>query len=121
MMRPTYETGLKGEEIAEEYLKKKGMIRLETRYRDKTGEIDLIMKDGETLVFVEVKARFSASDGQGLQAVNYAKQRRIAKTAMLYLIRHGWQSLSVRFDVVEINQHGIIHVPNAFQPGGMRF
>lgn len=119
-MKATYETGLHGEEIAEEFLKKKGMLCLERRYRTKVGEIDLIMEDGDTLVFIEVKARFSGSDGQGLQAVNYAKQRRIAKAALLYLIRHKWTRRSIRFDVVEINQHGIIHVPNAFQPGGVR-
>ena len=124
MKKATYETGLRGEEIAERHLSEKGMRCLERRYREKAGEIDLIMEDGETLVFVEVKARFSggkAGEGQGLMAVTPAKQRRIARCAMLYLMKKGWTRREIRFDAVEINQEGIIHIPNAFQPGGMMF
>lgn len=121
-MKATYETGIQGESIAENYLLSKGMKCLERRHREKTGEIDLIMEDGETLVFVEVKARFSARrSGQGLESVNYAKQKRIAKTATLYLMKHGWLRRPVRFDVIEINASEILHIPNAFQPGGMMF
>ncbi len=121
-MKATYETGLHGEEIAERYLTGKGMRCLERRYREKAGEIDLIMEDGETLVFAEVKARFSeAVQGDGLRAVTPAKQRKIAKCAMLYLMRRGWTRRPVRFDVIEINRDGILHVPNAFQPGGLMF
>ena len=54
-MKETYETGLWGEDFAAEYLKEKlGMVLLEQRYRTKRGEIDLIMTDGDTVVFVEV-------------------------------------------------------------------
>ena len=121
-MKTSYTTGLHGEEIAEEYLIRKGMRCLERRYREKTGEIDLIMEEGEILVFVEVKARFSNPEqGTGLRAVTPAKQKKIAKSAMLYLMRHGWLNRPMRFDVVEINRDGILHVPNAFQPGGMMF
>jgi len=117
-----YETGIQGEEIAARFLEEeKGMRCLEQRHREKSGEIDLIMEDGQTLVFVEVKARFSAGAGQGLQAVTAAKQRKIAKSATMYLMKHGWLRRSIRFDVIEINQEGIIHIPNAFQPGGMMF
>ena len=122
MKKATYETGLMGEEIAEHYLTDQGMRFLERRHREKTGEIDLIMEDGDTLVFVEVKARFSESAaGNGLLAVTASKQKRIVRSAMLYLIRHSWLNRSVRFDVIEINRDGILHVPNAFQPGGMMF
>ncbi len=120
-MKATYETGVQGELIAEEYLTKKGMICLERRYREKCGEIDLIMKDGEAIVFTEVKARFSAARGTGLMAVTPGKQKRIARAAMLYLMKHKAVRSAVRFDVVEINREGIIHIPNAFQPGGMFF
>ncbi len=120
-MRATYETGIKGEELAEQFLTGKGMICLERRHREKAGEIDLIMKDGNTFVFVEVKTRFSGEAGQGLSAVTPAKQRRIARSAVLYLMKHGWLREKMRFDVIEINQKGIIHIPNAFQPGGMMF
>ena len=120
--KATYETGLRGEEIAEEYLRTLGYRLIESRHREKTGEIDLIMEDGTTVVFVEVKARFSMQEkGEGLRAVTPAKQRRIARTATLYLMKQGWLRREIRFDVVEINQDGIVHVPNAFQPGGIRF
>ena len=121
-MKRTYETGVHGEEIAEQFLTEKGMRCLERRYREKPGEIDLIMEDGDALVFVEVKARFSeAQSGAGLCAVTPAKQKRIAQCATLYLLKHGWMRRDVRFDVVEINRGGVLHIPNAFQPGGMMF
>ena len=121
-MKATYETGLQGEEMAEKYLREeKGMRCLEKRHREKAGEIDLIMEDGETLVFVEVKARFSAKAGEGLMSVTAAKQRRIWKAATMYLMKHGWLRREIRFDVVEINADQILHIPNAFQPGGMMF
>ena len=119
-MKASYETGVRGEEIAGEYLVKKGMRLIEMRHREKAGEIDLIMEDADTLVFVEVKARFSAQRaGAGAMAVTAAKQRKIARAALLYLMKHGWTRREVRFDVVEITQAGILHIPNAFQPGGM--
>lgn len=122
MNNTSFMTGLTGEEIAQNYLEEHGMRCLESRHREKAGEIDLIMEEGETLVFVEVKTRFSdAVPGNGLRAVNKAKQKRIAKSAMLYLIKHRWMNRYVRFDVVEVNRDGVLHIPNAFQPGGMMF
>ncbi len=118
-MKATYNTGLEGERIAEEYLTGKGMVCLERRYREKCGEIDLIMRDGETLVFVEVKSRFSAHGaGSGFAAVTYGKQKKIARAAMLYMMRHKAVNSFCRFDVVEVNAAGVNHIPNAFQPGG---
>ncbi len=121
-MDNSYIAGIRGEELAEKYLVDHGMTCLEKRHREKPGEIDLIMEQGETLVFVEVKACFSGSgEGRGLRKVDAGKQRKITKCALIYLMRHGWLRRSIRFDVVEVNQNGIIHVPNAFQPGGMMF
>ena len=85
-MKMTYQTGLAGEQTAAEWLRtQKGMRTLECRYRNKAGEIDLIMLDGETVVFVEVKTRFTASAQDGLMAVDRKKQERIARAAVLYL------------------------------------
>ncbi len=120
--KATYETGVRGEEIAEAWLTARGMRCLERRYREKAGEIDLIMEDGETIVFVEVKTRFSTAAGGGLSAVTPAKQRRIAKCATLYAMKHDPHGeKGLRFDVIEINREGVTHLPNAFQPGGMVF
>ena len=58
MNNASFITGLTGEEIAQSYLEEHGMRCLESRHREKAGEIDLIMEEGETLVFVEVKTRF---------------------------------------------------------------
>ena len=122
MKKATYEAGIHGEEIAKAYLSERGMQCIATRHREKPGEIDLIMEDGETVVFVEVKARFSEKQqGLGLCAVTPSKQKRIARSAVLFLAKKGWLKRDVRFDVVEINQDEIIHIRNAFQPGGMMF
>ena len=118
-MKQTYETGLWGEDTAARYLQRKcGMSVLEHRFRAKCGEIDLIMLDGETVVFVEVKTRKTGSRGSGLAAVNTAKQKRITHAALIYLMNRKWTDRSVRFDLVEIHGEEILHIPNAFQPYG---
>ena len=119
-MKETYQTGLRGENTAEKYLHDHlGMICLERRYRTKCGEIDLIMKDEDTIVFVEVKTRKTGTPGIGLMSVNPAKQKRIFRGAVIYLMNNHQLNQPVRFDVIEVNQDTIIHIPDAFQPGGM--
>ena len=122
-MKTTYQTGLAGELQAEEWLiRNRGMKTLERRYRTKAGEIDLIMAEGNTVVFVEVKTRIRAAAGIGMLAVNPAKQRRISNAAVLYLMRNRWLDRPARFDVVEVRPDHILHIPNAFQSeGGMFF
>ena len=95
------------------------MICRERRYRSKCGEIDLIMQEGQTIVFVEVKTRLTASPGMGMMSVNETKQKRIARAAVLYLSSTKQMNMPVRFDVIEITRDSIIHIPNAFQPGRM--
>lgn len=113
-----YDKGLTGEQRAEEYLLGLGMLCIARRYRGQDGEIDLIMRDGETVVMVEVKARPRGGAGAGLQAVTTAKQRRMLHAAQAFLVEREWFDLPVRFDVVEITAAGILHVPNAFMPAG---
>ncbi len=112
-----YHRGLRGEERAEAYLCARGMILIARRFRGQDGEIDLIMQEGETIVFVEVKARPNAGAGEGFQAVTPAKQRRLIHAAVFFLIQREWMDRPVRFDVVEITSQGLRHVPNAFQAG----
>lgn len=109
-----YGTGLAGERQAEEFLRDKGMQPVARRYRAEDGEIDLILLEGETVVFVEVKARPGARAGMGLMAVTPAKQRRMRHAALAFLVEREWTSRPVRFDVVEITMQGVLHVPNAF-------
>lgn len=119
-MKSTYITGLNGEQTAEKWLQQhRGMKTLERRYRNKAGEIDLIMKDKETIVFVEVKTRLNSSPGTGMLAVDRKKQQRIARCAVLYLIEMGLLKSYIRFDVAEVSETSVIHVPDAFQPGTM--
>ncbi len=109
-----YDTGIRGEQRAEAFLQKKGMTLLARRYRAQDGEIDLVMQDGETIAFVEVKARPASAPGAGLIAVTPAKQRRMTHAALAFLAEREWMERSVRFDVVEISAQGILYVPDAF-------
>lgn len=113
-MMKQYDAGIWGEKLAENWLVQQGMKLLTRRYRGQDGEIDLIMLDTDTIVFVEVKYRPSARQGDGLSAVTPAKQRRMTHAAMAFLLEQDLMERSVRFDVVEITKDGILHIPNAF-------
>ena len=121
-MKQTYETGLSGEQRAAEWLQTEhGMKVIEQRCRTKAGEIDLILQDGDTIVFAEVKTRLHAGAGEGLLAVNRKKQERITKASILYLMKKGWLNRAVRYDIVEVRTDEILYIPNAFQPGSSLF
>ena len=104
--------GLLGEWKAARYLKKQGMRILQKRYRTKHGEIDLILQDGDTLVFAEVKYRPSGQMGDGLSTIDTQKKKRLRYAAGCYLASH--PATYVRFDAVEITSAGLRHIPNAF-------
>ncbi len=93
--------GEKGEELAIKLLKKKGYKLIERNYKTPMGEIDIIAKDGETLVFIEVKTRESLNFGQPFEAVTHLKKRKIAKVALSYLKRFK-ETPACRFDVLSI-------------------
>lgn len=109
-----YQKGLRGEARARAYLCGKGMEPLCQRYHSPYGDIDLVMRDGSTLVFAEVKAREKGRAYDGTSAVNAGKQERIIRTARQYLAEHPTEQ-AVRFDVVELTADGIMHIPDAFQ------
>ena len=115
-MARQYQAGLTGEAAAEAYLAAKGMSCLERRFRAMDGEVDLIMQEGDVIVFVEVKARPKGRHGDGLMAVTPAKQKRIVHAAGAYLMARDLFGRPIRFDVVELCADGLYHVPNAFQP-----
>lgn len=116
---------LQFEEIAEEllyfsvtaeYLKTQGYEILEKNYRCRIGEIDLIAKEGETLVFVEVKYRRNDKMGDPKEAVNRKKQKKISMTASYYLMREcGRMDIPCRFDVAAVLGEQIEVVKNAFE------
>lgn len=95
--------GAIGENLAAEFLEKKGYLILQRNYRFERGEIDLIAKDGDELVFVEVKARTSKAFGSPEEAVTSVKQRQIRIVAEGYLFESGIEDQRCRFDVVAIS------------------
>ena len=117
--------GYRCERVAEKHLKRKGMLVVARNFEDRFGEIDLIMVDGRTVVFTEVKARKSDDGGAGYEAVDRDKQAKLAKTALGYLRRHDLLENAYRFDVVSIlwppeeSKPQIEHYADAFRPAGL--
>lgn len=112
--------GRLGEDRALAYLEEKGMTLLERNVRSAHGEIDLIMKDRDRIVFVEVKTRKNRRYGEPIEAVTPYKQRHIKYTARLFLYKHGWIEKNIRYDVVEVMMMPeraiqIRHVADAFR------
>ena len=101
-MNAKQQLGRIGENIASEYLKKKGYLILERNFACRQGEIDIIAKDEKEFVFVEVKTRRNLKFGYPAEAVTNIKQKHIQKTAQYYLYKNKLDSRYVRFDVIEI-------------------
>lgn len=115
MKKSTHEIGCSYERLAGKYLERQGYQILEYNYRCKSGEIDLIARDGEYLVFCEVKYRKNEAKGSPLEAVTPAKQRKISQTAMYYILTGHMQNVPCRFDVVGILGDKIRLIKNAFE------
>ena len=105
------------EVIAAKHLTQKGLTLLEQNFHSRFGEIDLIMRDQDTLVFIEVRQRSSNRFGDALASVDQRKQQKIILTAQHYLSTHPDDS-PCRFDVVALDKdHQIQWVKNAFNAG----
>lgn len=115
-------TGKSGEDLAVRYLKKQGYTIVERNYRQRIGEIDIIARDGECLVFVEVKARRSKKYGSPFEAVDSRKQHQISRVALEYMTRYNHQDVAARFDVVAVQFDGATStvelMKNAFEYSG---
>ena len=113
-------TGIKGEDEAARFLTRSGYAILDRNVRTRAGEIDLVAKEGKTLVFVEVKTRRDLEGDPPQAGVHTRKQNRLAKLAHGYLKLKRIRQTPCRFDVVAviINDEGgvkaIRHIPNAF-------
>ena len=103
------------EQIAGRFLEKKGFQILEYNYRCRAGEIDLIARDREYLVFCEVKYRRTKSAGSALEAVDTKKQKRLYRCAQQYVAAHKIPDAAARFDVVAIEGNEVCHIENAFE------
>jgi putative endonuclease len=111
-------TGTSGEDDAAAFLRKKGLRILERNFRTRYGEIDIVARDGESVVFVEVKARSAGALAEPKDAVDAKKRKRIIMAAREHLSSFG--EARARFDVVSIRYDGdgkpsIEHLENAFE------
>ena len=108
------QTGTDYERAAGFYLEQMGWTILEYNYRCRSAEIDIVARDGEYLVFCEVKYRSDGRRGDPLEAVDVRKQQRIRRAALYYLTEHGKIDAPCRFDVIGIRGTKITHIRDAF-------
>ena len=100
--------GAYGEALAARHLVKAGMVLLDRNWRCPAGEIDLVLRDGQTLVFCEVKTRSSTAYGSPLESVSEQKASRLRRLAALWIQAHGVRVRDVRIDLV-----GVLQSPGA--------
>ncbi len=113
--------GKRGEKRAERYLRRQGYRLVIRNYTCPAGEIDLVMLDGEVIVFTEIKTRTDTDTEQAIRAVDLAKRRHLIAAARYFLMQTRRQEHPCRFDVVAIlrDEHDrleVEHYPNAFTP-----
>ena len=102
-VQTTKEIGQLAENIAYQYLASNGLKLIERNYRISGGEIDLIMHDGNTTIFVEVRYRKSLKFGNGAESINHTKRSRLIATSLHYLQTHPqYNTAPCRFDVISI-------------------
>lgn len=109
--------GSQYEHLAGFYLEKQGYVIIEYNWHCRSGEIDIIARDGAYLVFCEVKYRRTISAGHPLEAVDVRKQRVISRCANVYLTQKGLFDIPCRFDVIGIlgeSPYELTHVKDAF-------
>ena len=113
-MTTTIERGDQNEKIASDYLRLQGLSLVTSKYRSRYGEIDLIMRDKDVLVFVEVRYRRSNRFGGAAMSITPGKQRKIALTALQFLQKNKKTSHHCRFDVVAISERETEWIKSAF-------
>ena len=112
------ELGFAAEQKACEFLLAKGLRLVTSNYRCRLGEIDLIMRDGPCLVFVEVRARKTVAYGGAVASITYSKQQKLIKTALLYLqVNKLMDKQPLRFDVLSLEgvPARVSWIQNAFE------
>jgi putative endonuclease len=114
--------GAAGESLACRYLQARGFAVVARNFRCRSGEVDVVARQGDTTVFVEVKERHGQSHGLAHEAVTFGKRRRIIRAARLFAAARGLSETPLRFDVVSIDwvdgQPRIRHEPGAFDASG---
>ena len=119
---PAGDRGAASEDQARFYLETHGLKTLNRNFRTRRGEIDLVMLDSDTLVFVEVRYRRGNRYGSAAESVSHTKQQRISSAAKQFLrSQKQWSRHPCRFDVVAISGSGPVHIDwikDAFRPEG---
>lgn len=115
--------GRKAEDAACRYLQERGFRIVERNVSSRWGEIDVVARDGDTWVFIEVKGRADENHGSGFEAVTALKRRKITRAAEAYAARRGFSEGAIRFDVVSVTWGAgprpvIAHVRSAFDADG---
>ncbi|VUD60064.1 hypothetical protein TDB9533_02837 [Thalassocella blandensis] len=111
----TVTVGARAESLARKHLEQHGLRYIERNFRCRQGEIDLIMQDGQTLVFVEVRFRKSSHYGSAVESITPAKQKKVVTATQLYLQKKKLgENQAIRFDVVGVEQNKIEWIKNAF-------
>ncbi|MFV9509882.1 YraN family protein [Tepidibacillus sp. LV47] len=105
-----------GEEKAKEYLLNQGYILIAQNWRTRYGELDLIMLDQETVVFVEVRTKSTSDFGKASESIHHRKQQKLLYTAEAFLTSKKWWNRNVRFDLISIDKiegkYQIQHIKN---------
>ena len=118
---PRHRWGLKGELVAMQFLERRGWQVLEHRFRMGRAEVDLVVRKGGLVAFVEVKTRRSARFGKPVEAVGWAKQREMHRVASAWMDRFGLPGDVYRFDVIGVmlskQRLKVEHIKDAFWPG----
>jgi putative endonuclease len=119
LTRRRLDLGNFGEDLAVKKIKRLGYKEIIRNFRCPLGEVDLIAKDGDTLVFIEIKTRKGKSIGYAKEAVDARKRRQLSKAALAYMKSHDCTEAKARFDVVAISLEGsgaqIEVIKNAFE------
>jgi putative endonuclease len=96
------EMGIRGEQIAVKYLLSQGYVILERNYRSRQGEIDIVSKHNNTIIFVEVKTRSSLAYGRPVESINHKKIKHLQYTAQGYMQWKNLNNCACRFDAIEV-------------------
>lgn len=110
-----------GEDISYDFLKKQGYYILSRNFRTRYGEIDIICKKDDLIIFIEIKSRYNYNHGSPIEAITYSKQMQIIKLCKFYIYTNNLTKYNIRFDVIEVffnidnNLHSINHITDAFR------
>ncbi|MEZ0323253.1 MAG: YraN family protein [Hydrogenothermaceae bacterium] len=109
------EIGKLKEDLAVKFLRERGYVIVERNFRKRFGEIDIVAKDGNCLVFVEVRSRSHDTFGKAVESIDIRKKRKLSKIAAYYINEVNQHFDEVRFDVISITADEIEHIKNAFE------